>query len=130
LAAEKDENFVAVKKQMTQDLEDTLNKFTDTKKAELAQKDRELQETINHHEGQFKEMKADLEGAIATKMAEINELVLDHRKEIVSLTTSKNEDIDREKTIHEQTKQDLGGKISQLTEELASAHARIAVISP
>ena len=114
---------------MSQDLEDTLNKFTETKNAELAQKDSELKETINHHEDQFRQMKADLEREIATKMAEMNELVLDHRKEIDSVTNSKNEDIEKEKAIHQQTKQDLGDKISQLTAELSSAQARIAVLS-
>jgi len=120
LEAEKEKAFAAVKR--SQDLEDSLNKFTE-------RKDRELKETIDHHQNLFDEMKANLDAEIAVKVAEINQLVLQHQREIDSITTSKNEDITREKTIHEQTKQDLGGQISKLTSDLSSARTRIAVSS-
>lgn len=112
---------------MSRDLQETLGKFTEAKTTELAEKAREHEEAIKHHQSLFQEMKSKLDGEIAGLKAKIDELVHRHHENIVSITNAKNEDIANEKALHAATKEDLGGQISQLSGDLAVAKTRIMV---
>jgi hypothetical protein len=130
LASEKDEFFAAERNRIDQDREEVLNTFTKAKQAELAEKDRLHGEAIKHHQGLFAEMEAKLTGEIADKMNEMNDLIIKHQGNIVSITNAKNADIEAEQNRHAETKQILSSEISQLTGDLSTANAKIAVRPP
>jgi hypothetical protein len=115
---------------MDQEREKERNKFDNNKQAELAEKDRLHEEAIAHHQNLFAEMEAKLKGDIADKVNEMNDLVGRHHENIVSITNAKNADIEAEKNRHAETKQTLSSQISQLTGDLSTATAKIAVPPP
>jgi DNA-directed RNA polymerase subunit F len=127
LKTDEDEKLAAERNQMTRDMEETLKKFTKDKKEELEEKDRQHREAIDHHRSLLEEMEAKSNAEIKSKLSFIEEMTRNHQADIVSITKAKNDDIANEKALHEQTQQGLGGQISQLTQELSIAKARIPV---